>query len=123
MTLIEAITQADETNKNPYSRKQKIVWLSRVEAMVKTDVVDAHEGADAYPFTGFGDNTPLNTVLIMPQPYDECYIHWLQAQVHYANEEIDRYNRSMTMFNALFDDFKSYYKKNHTPKGSGRFRF
>ena len=123
MTLIEAITQADETNKNPYSRKQKIVWLSRVEAMVKDVVIDAHEGVESFHFTGFDDNTPLNTDLIMPQPYDECYIHWLHAQVYYANEEIDRYNRSMTMFNSMFDGFKSYYKKNHKPKGSGRFRF
>lgn len=123
MTLIEAITQADETNKNQYSRRQKIVWLSRLEAMVKNDVIDAHEGSDSVSFSGYGEDTPLGTVLIMPQPYDECYIHWLQAQVYYANEEIDRYNRSMTMFNAMYDDFKSHYKKNHKPKGSGRFRF
>ncbi len=123
MTLMEAITQADETNKNPYSRKQKVVWLSRVEAMVKKDVIDAHEGSEHISFQSYDEHTDLKTVLIMPQPYDECYIHYLQAQVYYANEEIDRYNRAMTMFNALFDDFKSHYKKNHTPKGSGRFRF
>ena len=123
MTLIEAITQADDTNKNAYSRRQKITWLSRVEAMVKNDVIDAHEGADEIHFTQYDEKTPIDTVLIMPQPYDECYIHWIQAQVHYANEETDRYNRSMTMFNALFDDFKSFWKKNHAPKGLGRFRF
>lgn len=123
MTLMEAITQADETNKNAYSRKQKLVWLSRVEAMVKIDVIDAHEGSEHVSFQGYDEDTDPETVLIMPQPYDECYIHYLQAQVFYAGEEIDRYNRAITMFNALFDSFKSYYKRNHTPKLSGRFRF
>lgn len=123
MTLHEAITQSDDTNKNQYSTKQKIVWLSRAETMVKHDVIDAHEEADGVSFSGYDENTPLDTVLIMPQPYDECYIHWLQAQVYYANDETDRYNRSISMFNALFDAFKGHYKKNHKPKGSGRFRF
>lgn len=123
MTLIEAITQADETNRNTYPLSQKITWLSRVEALVKKSVIDAHEGTDRYPFSEFNDDTPHTTVLIMPQPYDECYIHWLQAQVHYANDEIERYNHSMMMFNALLDGFKGYYKRDNMPKNSGRFRF
>lgn len=123
MTLAEAIAQADETNKNPYTVKQKIIWLSRCETIVKNYVIDAHEGGETVTFSGYDENTPLETVLIMPQPYDECYIHWLHAQVYYANDETDRYNRSMTMFNAIFDNFKGFYKKNHTPKGCGRFRF
>ncbi len=122
MTIAEAIAQADEMCKNPYSTRQKLVWLSRAEAMVK-EIVDAHEGGEDVLFSGFDDQTPKETGLIMPEPYDECYIHYLQAQIYYANEEIDRYNRAITMFNALFDDFKGSYKKSHMPKGCGRFRF
>lgn len=123
MTIKEAITQSDETNTNDYSTTQKIIWLSRVEAMVKNDVIDAHEGSEAYSFSGFDESTDMETELMMPEPYDECYIHYLQAQVYYANDEIDRYNRAITMFNYKFEAFKGNYKKNHAPKGSGRFRF
>ena len=123
MTIQEAIAQSDATNPNAYSVNQKITWLSRADAMVKNDVIDAHEGAEKYPFSGYDDNTNTETVLIMPQPYDECYIHWLQAQVHYANDDFDRYNCSILMFKSLLDDFKSFYKKHHTPVGCGRFRF
>lgn len=124
MTIIEAINQADELNKNAYSRKQKIVWLSRVEALIKKTIVDTHEGGESIDFEGFDpDTVDLSTVLIMGQPYDEGYIHWLQAQVYYANDEIDRYNRAILMFNDTLDTFKTYYKRSHAPKGSGRFRF
>lgn len=123
MTIKEAITQSDETNTNDYSTSQKIIWLSRVEAMVKNDVIDAHEGSEAYHFSGFDESTDMETELMMPEPYDECYIQYLQAQVYYANDEIDRYNRAITMFNYKFDAFKGNYKKTHAPKGSGRFRF
>lgn len=123
MTIMEAITQADETCPNTYSIKQKVLWLSRVEALIFDDVISTHEGGENSRFTEFGDNTGADTVLTMKQPYDECYVHYLQAQVYYANDEIDRYNRAMTMFNSLFDAFKGSYKKNHAPKGCGRFRF
>ena len=103
MTIREAITQSDETNTNDYSTTQKIIWLSRVEAMVKNDVIDAHEGSEAYSFSGFDESTDMETELMMPEPYDECYIQYLQAQVYYANDEIDRYNRAITMFNYKFD--------------------
>lgn len=123
MTIMEAITQADETNPNAYSWSQKIIWLSRVEAMVYNDCISTHEGGEHIHFAGFDDSTDQDAVLMMQQPYDECYVHYLQAQVYYANDEIDRYNRAMTMFNSLFDDFKGSYKKSHAPKGCGRFRF
>lgn len=123
MTIMEAITQADELNRNAYSQEQKILWLSRVEALVKTKVIDAHEGGEDVHFEGFDKNTDRQTVLIMPQPYDEGYIHWLHAQIYYANDEIDRYNRAMTMFYSAFDSYQSSYKLSHTPKGAGRFRF
>lgn len=123
MTLMEAITQADETNRNAYSRKQKILWLSRAEAMVMNEVINAHDGGESILFDGYDDSTDPDTVLIMPQPYDEAYIHYLQAQVYYANDEIDRYNRAMTMFSSIFDAFKGSWKKSHVPKGCGRFRF
>lgn len=123
MTIQEAITQSDSLNPNAYSQEQKITWLSRAEALVKTKVIDSHEGSEEIPFERFSKDTDLDTVLIMPQPFDEGYIHWLQAQVYYANDETDRYNRSMAMFNAAFDNFQGCYKKNHAPKGAGRFRF
>ena len=123
MTIIEAITQADDTNRNAYSLNQKILWLSRAEAMVYNDVISAHEGGEYITFVPFSADTDPDTQLIMPQPYDECYIHYLQAQVYYANDEIDRYNRAMTMFISLFDDFKGAWKKDHAPRGCGRFRF
>jgi len=123
MTIIEAINQADELNRNTYSRKQKIVWLSRAESLIYRTVIDTHEGSSE-EFAGFDpDTVPLDTALVMPQPYDEGYIHWLQAQVYYANEEIDRYNRSITMFSSCLDAFKEHYKQEHIPKGGRRFRF
>ena len=123
MTIMQAISQTDELCRNGYSQRQKVIWLSRLESMVKKVVVDAYEGGDQIPFEGFHDDTSLDTVLMMPEPFDAGYLYWLEAQIHYANDEIDDYNRAMMMFTAVFDKYKSYYQQNHTPIRQGRFLF
>lgn len=123
MTIIDAITQIDDLKKNTYSQEQKIRWLSRLEAMVKRLVIDTHEGGENVSFDGFDENTDPETVLLMPEPFDQCYLYWLEAQIHYANEDIDMYNSAITMFNTAFSGYKDHYKRTHTPKGCGRFRF
>lgn len=121
MKVSEAISQADYLYKNTFTQQDKKRWLSRADELVKKTIVDAHEGGD--DIEAFPQDGVENTELIMESPYDEGYVHYLMAQMHYANDEIDRYNRSITMFNALLSDFAGYWKKNHAPKGCGRFRF
>lgn len=123
MTICDAIAQIDNLKRNTFSERQKVFWLSRLESMVKRLVIDTHEGGEDITFNGFNEETDINTELIMPEPYDQAYIYWLEAQIHYAYEDIDMYNSAIMMFNTDFEGFKAYYKQNHTPKGAGRFRF
>ena len=123
MKIIEAISQIDSLKPNTYSTRQKVLWLSQLEAIVKRQVIDEHEGSDLVEFNGYDENTDVNTVLIMPAPFDISYIYWLEAQIHYANEDIDMYNAAIQMFNTSFSEYKADYKRHHTAKGGGRFRF
>lgn len=123
MKIIEAINQIDSLKQNTYSTRQKVVWLSQLEAIVKRQVIDEHEGSELVEFNGYDENTDVNTVLLMPSPFDISYIYWLEAQIHYANEDIDMYNTAIQMFNTSYSEYKADYKRHHTAKGGGRFRF
>ena len=123
MKIIEAINQIDNLKPNTFGNRQKILWLSQLEAIVKRQVIDAHEGGEKIPFDGFDETTDVNTVLMMEAPFDIAYIYWLEAQIHYAYEDIDMYNTAIMMFNSTFSEFKSDYKRHHAAKGRGRFRF
>jgi hypothetical protein len=123
MKICEAISQINSLKPNTYSDKQKIYWLNQLESMVKRLVIDTHEGGDQIAFDGFNENTNVETQLFMPSPFDMAYIYWLEAQIHYANEDIDMYNSAILMFNATFSEYKADYKRNHATKGTGRFRF
>ena len=124
MTIIEAINKTDTLKSNTYTQEDKLQWLDRLDRMIKLQIIDTHAGADGVTFTGYDANTDLQTVLLVPAPYDEVYLRWLEAQIHYYNDEIDRYNAAITMFNTAYEGFEKYYNRTHMPIATGsRFVF
>ena len=117
MTIIEAINQIDVLKPNNYSQEDKIRWLSTLDGVIKKNIIDTHEGAEAVTFEGYNEETPLDTVLLIPAPYDDIYIRWLETQIDYANADYGKYSNSMTMYNAAYEEFVRYYNRNHMPLG------
>ena len=118
MTIREAIDRIDSHKHNIYSQNDKIAWLSRLDSMVKKLIIDVHEGGEDVKFDGYNDGTDLNTELLVPAPFDEMYLRWLQAQMDYANGEYGRYNNAIAMYQAAYDGYANYYRRTHMPKGA-----
>ena len=117
MKLIEAINQIDAVKPNGYSQAEKIRWLSTLDGIVKTDIIDTHEGSEKVKFNGYNEKTSLTTELLIPAPYDEVYIRYLEMQIDYANGEYGKYNNSTTMYNTAYSAFDRYYNRTHMPIG------
>ncbi len=120
MNIIEAIANIDSFKPNNYTQTDKVAWLSRLDAMVKKEIIDTHEGGEDIAFEGYNDDTPVETELLIPAPYDEVYLRWLEAQIDYTNGEYGRYNNSMVMYNTSYTAFANYYNRTHMPIGIQR---
>lgn len=120
MRINEAINRLDSLQFNTYSQEDKVDWLSRLDNMVKKQIIDTHEGAESVSFSGYTADTPLDTVLLIPAPYDECYLLWMEAQIHYHNGEYDKYNNAIIMFNTSFEAYQRHYNSIHKPVSHGR---
>ncbi len=118
MKIIEAISRIDSLKPNAYSSRQKILWLSQLEALVHNQVLQ-----EDVPFSGFSEETDTETVLFMPAPFDAAYLYWLEAQIHYANEDIDLYNSAIRLFTDAYRAFQLDYHGKHRAGDPGRFRF
>jgi hypothetical protein len=116
MKIIEAIHKIDDLKHNTYSRADKVVWLSRMDSMVKRLLIDTHDGGEV-AFTGYNADTDPETVLLIPEPFDEVYLRWMEAQIDYHNGEYAKYNNSIDMFNTAWAAYKNYYNRTHMPKG------
>lgn len=117
MTLIEAITEIDDLKHNTYSQRDKVGWLSRLDSMVKRLVIDTHEGGAGVSFNGYDEGTDLDSELLIPEPFDEAYLRWMEAQIDYHNGEYAKYNNSIEMFNAVYNRFQNWYNRTHMPNG------
>ena len=122
MTLIEAIDLVNNLKPNTYSHTDKVKWLSTLDGLIKTEIIDTHEGGEEVTFNGYDEDTDLSTKLLAPAPYDSVYLRWLETQIDYANGEYARYNNDAQAFNDALSAFRNYYNRTHMPKGN-KFKF
>ena len=117
MTIIEAINRFDALIHNTYTQIDKVRWLSTLDSMVKKHIIDTHEGGEKVSFTGYADDVDIQTELLIPAPYDEAYLRWMEAQVCYHNGEYEKYNNAIEMFTTAYTGYQNYYNRNNMPKG------
>lgn len=123
MTIMDALYRTNEVKPNGYSQSEKIRWLSTLDGIIKSEIIDTHEGGEGIAFNGYDENTEITTKLIVPAPYDDIYLRWLEAQIDYANGEYGKYNNSITVYNDAYNLFARYYNRTHMPKSKGKFKF
>ena len=122
MTIMEAIKRVDDLKPNSYPQGEKILWLNTLDRLVKEKVIDTHQGAESVEFEGYTEESNLSTELLVPAPYDEMYLFWIESKIDYWNGETGRYNNSISMFNSAYTEYEKYYNRTHMPKGK-KFRF
>lgn len=122
MTILEAINRVDTIKPNSYTQTEKVDWLSTLDGIIKKEIIDTHEGGEAIVFEGYTSDTSLDTELLVPAPYDDIYIRWLEARIDYANGEYNKYNNSTMAYNATFEKYSRYYNRTNMPIGK-KFKF
>lgn len=122
LKIIEAINRIDSLKPNGYSQLEKILWLSQLDAKVKSEIIDCHEGWEDVEFSGYDENTDTETELLIKSPHDDIYLYWLEAKIDYTNGEFSKYNNSISMYNAVISDYTKYYNRTHMPLKAG-YRF
>lgn len=123
MKIIEAINRVNLLKPNTYSQSEKVRWLSALDGIVKTEIIDKHEGGEDITFVEYDDTTPTTTDLLVPAPYDDIYLFWLEAKIDYWNGEYGKYNNSISMYNTAIANYEKHYNSTHLPKGNHQFHF
>lgn len=114
MKIIDAINKINELKPNSTPQENKIQWLSELDHLIVSNVINAHDNSNM-EFNGYDTETDLETELLVPTPYDEMYVYWLQAKIDYWNQDMDLYEVSMTMYNNAYEQYGRHYIRTHTP--------
>ena len=146
MTLIQAVNEADNLKPNMYGLPEKIKWLSRLDRRVFEEILLTHElseeekapfhpeGPRVYAdpggawrtrpiqpeeileFNGYTEDDQ-DRELIVGEPYDEMYVHWLSAQIDWNNREYAGFNATNAVFESTWSAFRNAFNRTHMPKG------
>ena len=120
MTIADAISKVDALKPNTYSIEDKIQWLSTLDGRVKVQIIDTHECTSPIYFYGYRDVADQEMELLVPAPYDEMYLRWLEAMIDYHNSDDDRYNNAILLFNNVYEGYKKHYTRTHMPRSRGK---
>ena len=97
MTASEVLQQVDTLLPNQYTTEQKLHWLHRAEGFAAT-------------FAGgtLPKEMTQTTALAVRAPFSELYRHYVEAQIHYCNGELERYNNAIALWNGLLMGWRDY---------------
>ena len=120
MKIGEAISKVDALKPNTYTPEDKVAWLSTLDARVKSQIIDAHKCNEPIFFYGYDSLMDQETELLVPAPFDEMYLRWLEAMIDYHNNEENRYNNAIILFNNAYEGYKKHYTRTHMPISKGK---
>ncbi len=103
MTVQNCIEYVDGIEPNAYTAAQKASWISECEGRVYTGLFLV-QPCEFVPVAQSDSR-----VLALPAPYDRLYPRYLQAMIHYANGEYDRYANSMAVFNEAWGEANRWF--------------
>ena len=109
MTISEAISQTRKLSGNAVDDNTMCRWLSELDGRL---MLDFYKGSEwmAYALPQDADHE-----LLVPFPWDELYVHYLEAMVYYSNGEYERYRNSYEMYNKKELDYRQWYARNQLP--------
>ncbi|MBQ2558919.1 MAG: hypothetical protein II553_07910 [Lachnospiraceae bacterium] len=136
MTLIQAVNEADNLKPNMYGLPEKIKWLSRLDRRIFEEILLMHELSDEekepfmveidgkriFSFCAYNENDQEKE-LIVKEPYDEIYVHWLSAQIDWNNREYAGFNATNAVFEATYSAFRNAFNRTHMPKCGKKIYF
>lgn len=113
MTIKDAIDRVDAIVANEIPEKEKRRWLGSLDGILAREV---HQNRNL-PMDS-GEEAQDDTVLLVPFPYDEVYISYLEMRICDANGEITRYNNAMQKYNGALLSYMDYVSRTYPAAGA-----
>ena len=115
MNVTEIIACVDELRPNAYDKVQKTRWLSEIEGMIVDEILNMAEGNDI-SFEDYKYEVDAERETLLPERFTDIYIHYLKAKIELNDDELTQYNKEVMVYQAAFDQYAAWYRRNHMPK-------
>ena len=107
MKINEAIAGFSGLVPHPYPDATLVRWLSDCDGMLFSEALHGQEGTLLAPDLPYDAHRDMDRELLVPEPYCDLYLKYLEAQVDYYAGEYARYNNAIAVYNAMAERFAS----------------
>lgn len=112
ITVSAVLSQVDALLPNGYTAEEKRRWLTQAEGFIRAEVY----GEDVSAM----DTLEESAALCAPVPHQEMYRHYVEAQIHYANGEMTRYNNAAAMWNNALMTLRDHVCRSEGPRSGAK---
>ena len=112
-TIRDLIARVDRNNPNAFSKETKVNWIAQLDGKIALNVMlmDVAETAQfRYKLPEALDYEPL-----VAFPHDDIYELWLNAKIHAENGETERYQNTLTLYNAAYKYYVRWFASTYAP--------
>ena len=107
MTIETCMQLVDEMLPNRVPVEVKLRFLGEAEGKVRVELL----GEEPRDLPVFGADTPLDTELSAPYPFDQLYWQYLLAMVSHVCGDSTRYESAAILFNASYQSYGKWLKR------------
>lgn len=134
-TVAQIIEQYNAERPNQMEDSVKVLWLRKCEQMLINEIYVQHEhdledesrielsvtgstlhikaaGSFAEHIASFD----MDSKLLVPEPYDDLYLHYIDQKIAYLNNDKARFNTASTMFNNALLTYQQYFNRTYQTK-------
>ncbi len=120
MTVGELIERIIMLRGRQYDEDIMVGWLNEIEGQVVDDVVNRAEGYDmVFKPLSYAQDTERQ--LTIPERFQDVYINYMLSKIDYHNQETERYNNDVVMYNSAYDAYAAWFRRTHKPKRGAMF--
>lgn len=132
MTVAGIIEQYNSERPNQVLDSVKVGWLKKLESMIVKEVINTHEhdltdnskleltvsGSTLFikksgSLSNHIDTFDMDTELLVPEPYDDVYIYYLDQRIALQNNDTKRYNVSSAQYNNAYLCYQQYFNRTY----------
>lgn len=104
-----------------YGDENLIAWLWECDKTIYEEHIRQRQDPEVPPLPY--DLNNQTEELLMPAPYDEAYLLWLEFKVKYYEEETEQANNALLLFRDKYDDFRAWDNRRHPVVKKTRLKF
>jgi len=134
-TVAEIISQYNAERPNQVEDQVKVLWLRKCERMIINEILMSHEHdlesetrvelkvvgshlvvTGAGSFEAHIDSFDMDTPLLVPEPYDDLYLYYLDQRIALNNNDKTRYNTAAAQYNNALLTYQQYVNRTYVTK-------